>query len=141
MFQKILFASDGSENANNAADATLSLAQNLPDVEVILFHASADPPTRSELVQAGMDVSFLLRTKAKELLQSTEARFKEAGISYTLQTGLGEPAQVIVDATKEHKIDLVIIGSRGLGSVNSLLLGSVSRRVAQDAPCPVMIVK
>ena len=88
-----------------------------------------------------MDVQFLLKENAREMLATTEEKFTEAGVSYSLHVALGDPADMIVKASREKEIDLIILGSQGLGSVSSLLLGSVSRRVSQEAPCPVMIVK
>ena len=141
MFQKILLATDGSHFADHAADATLAMATQLSGVEVVLLHVSSEPPSRSELLQAGMDVQFLLKENAQKLLATTEEKFTRAEVSYSLQVALGDPADLIVKVSEEQNIDLIIIGSRGLGSVTSLLLGSVSRRVAQEASCPVMIVK
>lgn len=143
MFQKILLATDGSKVADNAAEAALGLVEEFEDKdrEIILLHVSDSTPTRSQVMQADLDVQSVLREKADKAVASTEGKFKEADVDFKLEVALGDPADMIVEFARENGVDLIIIGSRGLGSVSSVLLGSVSRRVAQEAPCPVMIVK
>lgn len=53
----------------------------------------------------------------------------------------GDPAEAIMDYAKEINTDLIIMGSRGLGLVRGVLLGSVSKYVLEHAKCPVLIVK
>ncbi len=53
----------------------------------------------------------------------------------------GRPSDKIVETAKEGGFDLIVIGSRGLGGVKEFFLGSVSDRVADEATCPVVIVK
>jgi nucleotide-binding universal stress UspA family protein len=53
----------------------------------------------------------------------------------------GRPADEIVETAKEGNFDLIVMGSRGLGGIKEFFLGSVSDRVADEAECPVLIVK
>jgi len=53
----------------------------------------------------------------------------------------GRPADEIVKTAKEENFDLIVMGHRGLGRVKEFFLGSVSDRVADEAHCPVLIVK
>ena len=53
----------------------------------------------------------------------------------------GSPAVVILDFLEEHDVDLVVMGSRGLGVMKGVLLGSVSQYVVEQAKCPVLVVK
>lgn len=53
----------------------------------------------------------------------------------------GEPATVIVDCVKKDGYDTVIIGSRGMGRMAKLLMGSVSTKVVTHAPCSVFVVR
>lgn len=53
----------------------------------------------------------------------------------------GDFAEAIVDAAVDTGADLVVMGSRGLGRIQKLLMGSVSQKVCQAAPCSVMVVK
>ncbi|MCW2277192.1 universal stress protein family protein [Heliophilum fasciatum] len=54
---------------------------------------------------------------------------------------MGNPAYAICEYAEEHNMDLIIIGSRGMGEIKSLLLGSISDRVLHLAKCPVLIVR
>ncbi len=53
----------------------------------------------------------------------------------------GNAAAEIVRVAREEKADLIVVGARGLGGLQRLLLGSVSEKVLAAAPCPVLIVK
>jgi nucleotide-binding universal stress UspA family protein len=53
----------------------------------------------------------------------------------------GRPAVVLVDYAKDHQMDLLVVGSRGLGALEAALLGSVSQKVSQLAGCSVLIVR
>jgi len=54
---------------------------------------------------------------------------------------IGDPARAIVEAATKKKADLIVIGSRGLGDLQGLLLGSVSHKVAQSASCSCVVVR
>ena len=53
----------------------------------------------------------------------------------------GRPADKIIETAKEGNFNLIVMGSRGLGGIKQLFLGSVSDRVADEAPCPALIVR
>jgi len=53
----------------------------------------------------------------------------------------GRPSNKIVETAKEGNCDIIVMGSRGLGTIKEFFLGSVSDRVADEATCPVLIVK
>lgn len=53
----------------------------------------------------------------------------------------GDPRELIVSVAEEEESDLIVMGSRGFGTFRSLLVGSVSRFVLEQAACPVLLVK
>jgi len=53
----------------------------------------------------------------------------------------GDPADIIIDVANEEESDLIVMGSRGLGTLGGLLTGSVSAAVLEAAPCPVLLCK
>ncbi len=83
----------------------------------------------------------------QELVRQAEAHLKEwletANVPATVQHALGEgrPSVEIVSYSREHGIDLIVMGTHGRGGVSHLLIGSVAERVVRTAPCPVMTVR
>lgn len=141
MFQKILLATDGSEHAKKATKTAIHLAKSLSQSSIILMHVIGKAPSRSELADANYDVRSLLTMKAHQALRSIKDEITQEGLSISIEVGLGEPAKEIIELARQQKIDLIIMGSRGLSSLEEIVLGSVSHKVIQNAPCPVMVVK
>ncbi len=140
MYTKILLATDGSENARRAAAEAAGLARELSS-HVILVYINNSPPSQSRLVKANFDVHSILEEDAKSEIKNTLEFYEKDGLPYTLKVAIGDPAAEIIEIAAKEKADLIIIGSRGLGAIQGVVMGSVSRKVAQHATCPVMIVK
>lgn len=146
MFQKILLASDGSEEALEAAKFAADLAQKYGSSLTVLHVFSAPVPVPLGFNSAGVDFDpELLSRYAEEVRTAVERRtghvLDEAGVTYTTRQELGHPAEVIIQIAEQETIDLIVMGSRGLGKIKSLLLGSISNHVIHHAHCPVLIVK
>ena len=62
-------------------------------------------------------------------------------VSCSTELHAGDPADVICRRARELDADLIVVGSRGLGTLDRFLLGSVSAAVAQRAPCSVLVVR
>ena len=62
-------------------------------------------------------------------------------IKYETFSEIGSPAVTILEFEKQMKPDLIVMGSRGLGLVKGVLLGSVSQYIVEQSACPVMVVK
>ena len=85
-------------------------------------------------------VSFLnLARDIKYQLERTAVRGRKPNIKTAVREG--KPAWTIVDYAKNNKIDLIMLGSRGVGEIEATLLGSVSQKVSLLADCTVMIVR
>lgn len=141
MFQHILLATDGSPHADRAAERALYLAKTLPDCRVTMIHVTSKMPPRHKLLQANFDVLSLLEEDAHEAIAQTERKFQEEGVSYQLEVAWGEPGVEILNQADSSNVDVIIIGSRGLGRITEVLMGSVSQYVLHHAKCPVMVVK
>lgn len=140
MFKRILLATDGSAHANNAAEQAILLAKQL-GASITLVHISESVPDRSELMRANFDVKSILEDHAHQAIITTEKKLEAEGLQYELKVALGDPAGEIIHLAEEGKYDMVIVGSRGLNKLKQVLMGSVSQAVAQEAKCPVLIVK
>jgi nucleotide-binding universal stress UspA family protein len=153
MMKKILVALDESESAEKAFDYALDLADKYAaDLEVLtVFHVDPRVYTFLPSVQGEIPVSvaamdqYVTRLKAshKQVLFKALNRAKRRAPDVKVSARLveGRPADKIVKVAEHGKFDVIVMGSRGVGGVKGFVLGSVSDRVADHAPCPVLIVK
>lgn len=148
MFQKILLAVDGSSHALKASDVACEMANRYGARLVILTVAKPVKSMSSEVREymyaehiAG-EPQYVLTEMVKTVLTEAETRAKKAGVA-NVKTVVreGQPARRIVEFAREHEIDLIVMGSRGLGDVEGLLLGSVSHKVGSLAHCSCLTVK
>jgi len=146
MEYKLLLASDGSDNAVRAAEFTVKLLAVAPSIKVtvlavndILEKIKYYSPLRSPVVLEEVEIFF--KEKTREALETTMEVFEKQGIKVDGVTKVGNPARVIVDYAREEGVSHIVIGSRGLGSLKGIVLGSVSSKVIQLAGCPVTVVK
>lgn len=83
-----------------------------------------------------------MKEKAETSLIEVKETLKKEQVTYEVELILGSnPAKTLETAAKNENFNLIIIGSRGLGSTASMLLGSVSRQVVSNAQCNVLVVK
>jgi nucleotide-binding universal stress UspA family protein len=127
---------DGSASAHAAVLWAVDEADRR-DAELVIVHAW-EYPYSTEL---GSPEAFdMTRVDAALLLEDAVATARDRGrgtVSGRLVNGA--PAKAILD--EAAGADLVVVGSRGRGGFRSLLFGSVAHRVAEHAPCPVVIVR
>jgi nucleotide-binding universal stress UspA family protein len=81
-----------------------------------------------------------LRLVASKKLQSLADQSKTEGVEISTHLSFGAPSFEIVERAEKTKADLIVMGTRGLGAVKQLFLGSVTARTIQNAPCPVLTV-
>ena len=140
LIQTILLATDGSAPAERAAQCAASLAMGC-QAKVTVLHVFA--PVSRDLGEPNYS-RHLLKTldDARALVDAVAARIRELGVS-DVDTDLfsGTPADGILSVAETRRPDLIVLGARGLGTLQSILLGSVSQTVTQHANCPVVIVK
>jgi len=146
MEYKLLLSSDGSDNAIRAAEFAAELVAVAPAIKItvlvvndILEKMKYYSPLRSPVVLEEVDVFF--KEKTQEALDTILDALKKHGIKADGLTKMGNPAQEIVDYAHEGNFSHIVIGSRGLGSLKGIVLGSVSSKVIQLAGCPVTVVK
>ena len=152
LFTKILVPYDGSSHSKKAVSRAMEVAHNL-DSEIFLFNvvnvSYISPPgmlqglTRSKSEKSVMkkwEKSVIKETE--KMLQSETERCKSAGLSAKYFVTRGNVSKEILDFAKKRKITIIVIGSQGLHGVSKLKsLGSVSRRISEQAHCPVLIVR
>ena len=82
-----------------------------------------------------------LREVAESVLKRAARDALSKGVEVETHAREGHPAEVIIDVAKQEQADLIVVGSRGLTGIKRYLLGSVSSKVSEHAPCSVMIVR
>lgn len=138
MFSNILVAVDGSESSKRAFEKSLYLSQKCDCTLHVIHVAACDLGGDSSIV---FDLLDEIKTKAANMLEDYKNEAIKNGIPIDVLIHQGDPAQVIIELSKKHKYDLIIMGTRGRTAFQELLLGSVSLKVIHHAPCPVMVVQ
>ncbi len=78
---------------------------------------------------------------AVQTTEEVKSRLESEGLNAAVELLQGSPAEVILKYAKQHDVDVIVIGSRGLGGIREFVLGSVSHNVVQSARIPVLVVK
>ena len=140
MFNHILLGVDGSEHALRAAKTAADLARNMKSetLRIVVAYDSVPP----YLGEPNMQTAISARMKeAEDILQKAMEVVGEIPGGIHTETLEGPPAEALLDVANTRKCDLIVMGSRGLGRLTGLLIGSQSQKVVQHAPCPVLIVR
>ena len=135
--EKIVLATDGSEDAALAARIAADLSTRT-GAQLHVMHAwHTVPSTRFESFVKGQ-----LHQEAQELLAEQVGRIRDGGVDVA-ETYLREGPTVdkILDLVEEIGAGLIVVGSRGLGPIKRLALGSVSEGIVHHAPCPVLVAR
>jgi nucleotide-binding universal stress UspA family protein len=151
MSKKFMVAVDGSEHGWKALDLATNMASN-SDAELVIVHVVPYEPLPEGLghfaEMEGLSVEELrsryLQDKAigDRIATEAEARARKNGLAQvTTQVAEGNPANQIVELAKSEGTEMVFLGSRGLGDIKGLLMGSVSHKVMNLAPCTCVAVK
>jgi nucleotide-binding universal stress UspA family protein len=139
MFERIVLATDGSSDAERALEYARDLALR-DGAQVIVVHAF-------EAVPAYLGASEKTEVAARhvgagrEIAEQAQQALEDAGVDVETEVLQGPPGEAILRVAEAHGADLIVMGTRGRGDLTSLLLGSVSHRVAAHSHIPVMIVR
>ena len=139
-FRNILVPTDFSETSEHAFTYATGLAQSFK-AKLHVLHVLPDPHSQPWSIETpGVATTGLIQTwenDAKKRLASLVL----GDIDRELLTQVGHPFVRIVRYAREHKIDLIVMGTHGRGPIGHMLLGSVAEKVVRKAPCPVLTVR
>ena len=139
--RKVLVAVDGSPIANRAVDYAIDLCRRAGDTRVLLLNVQKPLAHGSSAVFAQPGGIGDRQEAGHEEASAARAALDAAGVAYDFEVAHGRPAEVISRLAREHGCDGIVMGTRGLGEVESLLLGSTAHKVVQVAPVPVTLLK
>ncbi|SDH81886.1 Nucleotide-binding universal stress protein, UspA family [Alteribacillus persepolensis] len=139
MYQKVLLAADGSDHSLRSADHAIALANKGDRPHIDVIYVVDGDKSKTDVLHYGN--TNLIHSKRKEKLAPVEEKLKEHNFSYKVHVKHGEPGPTIVKFANDGDYDCLVVGSRGLNQLQTMVLGSVSHKVAKRVQCPVMIVK
>ncbi len=135
--KKILAPMDGSKNSFRGLDMGIYLARQCGGTITGIF---VMPIRLSAFAPVTFDRKYLLKS-VNEFMSKAKNRCAQNGIVFHGKTTTGDSATEIIDFAAKNKFDLIVIGTRGLGSVKEVFLGSVSHAVVHKSKIPVLVVK
>jgi nucleotide-binding universal stress UspA family protein len=140
----ILVAIDGSDNAMRALDESLKLFVTdslhihlLTVAEVVHMNEVLFKDTSSGMHQ----IEEEHKAVCEKMLEPATRRLREAGISCDAHIEIGQPAQTISEFAKTYHCAVIAMGTRGLGAIRSLAVGSVATKVVHLSAVPVLLVR
>lgn len=137
-YSKILVCLDGSSNANRALSHACNLAKNYDSTLFLMYvvdkSIGLDFFDRSEYLK-------LLREYGKKVLEKAQNISQKNALKAKPIIKDGNVSKEILKFAKDEQINLIVVGSKGLGATLRFLLGSVSSKIANQAICPVLIIK
>lgn len=134
-YHRILVALDGSPDAATALRHAVSLAR---DQNALLTLLSVAPPPATPVAAGASSPPDLRDCHERILREATDQIPRDLGVQTRLERG--KPAETILRHAREDH-DLIVMGSHGHSRVHRALLGSVSERVLQDSPVPVLLLR
>ena len=144
----VLAAIDGSEGAEGAVRFLSSLPLRgipihlLGVVDPVRFPSTAPAAIQARLLGAIQDIQSERAIELKNGLGRATAALRDTGATLLLSVRKGASvAGVILARAETDSVGLIVVGARGLGGIERMLLGSVSEQVLRDAPCPVLVVR
>ena len=146
MFNHILVGVDGSEHSIKAAKMAGELARKISAESLHLvacYDAALQYSMMTEFnsILPMQDLTSRLISIAEDNLKLAIEEIGDLPIQIETETSEGKPAESILMAARKYDIDLIVMGTRGLGQLAGLLLGSQSQKVVAHADCPVLLVR
>ncbi len=138
MFKTVLFPIDQSRESREAAGTVADIVKTYGS-KLLLLSVVEDPPVVKEDPHGGDEVMSSPAAIA-ELLEEAQTFFSQLDIQTEAVERQGQPAFVICDVADEMNADLIVMGCRGLGLTEDGATDSVTYRVINLSPCPVLIV-
>lgn len=136
--KSVLIATDGSAGAAAAVGAGLELARDGGGTATVVYVREPIGVLGEPFYQRKLSEQL---AAADAAFAAARARAEEAGVAVETEVVEGDAAEAIADLAHTRGVDIVVVGSRGLGAVSGALLGSVSSAVVRRADRPVLVVK
>jgi nucleotide-binding universal stress UspA family protein len=141
-FSELLVAYDGSDLSNKALTYAHNLVKDSAAGQLHVVHIYQFPTVvlGESILPAPASVDEEYSEQAQQILSQAKSKLSSyPNTTFVLKQG--QPAVELLEYSKEHGCDLIVMGSRGLGGIREFVLGSVSHNVVQQSRIPVLIIK
>jgi nucleotide-binding universal stress UspA family protein len=136
--KKILVPLDGSKNSMRGLDEAIYLARQC-GATITGIHCLTLSPHSEFSGRPSAEKSLI--KEVRKFMDDAKLKAAQNGVVFTSKIVNGDIGYNIIKTAQNEKVDLIIIGSRGHGSLQRLFLGSVSNYVVHSAKVPLLIVK
>jgi nucleotide-binding universal stress UspA family protein len=139
---RILIAVDGSANAERAVDHTIAMARAAPPLELHLLNVQVPVASgHAKMFLSEEQLNAYYRDEGLAALRGARQKLDAAQVSYRHHIGVGHVAQTIAEYAKRNQCDQIVMGTRGMGAIGNLVLGSIANQVIHLTNVPVTLVK
>lgn len=143
--RKILVAVDGSNPSFNAGAYAIDLAKKHDAELIVLYIVSLVPSSQFEYANIGRmkEIETIEMEKAEQEVDKVKQKAieKKVSVKTAVLIKYTKVVKEIVEYAEQMKIDMIVIGSRGMTGLKKMLLGSVASGVVTYSHCPVLVVK
>lgn len=141
--KNILVPYDGSDPAKRALEYVAALKSSYNEVVVHVINVQESPKVFGDYASSVMieNLNQGALNYASDLVREATSFLKERGLESIGHEAIGEVSSVLSETVKKYDCDTIIMGTRGMGSLGNLLMGSVATRVVHESPVPVLLVK
>ena len=137
---KILIPVDGSENSKRASEFALELSKKIGS-SVVFLNVVEIPISSYKYQRVAANLLQFLEDSGRKLLTNFEAKAQSDGVSCEVVLSHGDPTNQILATARRKNCDCIVMGKRGLGRLQRVLLGSVSDQITKLSDVPVITVK
>jgi nucleotide-binding universal stress UspA family protein len=140
---RLLVPLDGSPASTRALEHAIGLARVISPMHIHLVSVHELPHDygRSAAYFPAEQLAQMEERHSRDILDPAIVRLKAAGVGHSAESVAGDAAHAIVDSADKNACDTIVMGTRGMGSIGSLVLGSVAVKVVHLATTPVLLVK
>ncbi|MDW0340596.1 MAG: universal stress protein [Nitrososphaeraceae archaeon] len=148
--QRILVAVDGSKPSLNASSQAIDIAKKLNAELIAIYVISPDirynyleDTITPRLPRALKNVMMVATQRGETHVDNVKQKAKEKGVIVKTDVimGISSVVKEIVEYAEKNKVDMIVVGSRGLSGIKKMLVGSVASGVVTYAHCPVLVAK
>ena len=140
---KLIVPFDSSDNATRALQHAIRLAKENGSTELVIVHAHEPPMVYGEvsLYLTEEKARQMLRQHSDDVLRPAIEMASKAGVSFVSEMLMGNIPKSIVECAERQGCDGIVMGTRGMGAIGNLVMGSVATKVIHLTKLPVTIVK